>query len=67
MLFTTRGYSQKKITENIECEIMQVVLDEAEESYKPEILWKLQSNSVEDMDNNLERLVEWIQEFQNRP
>ncbi len=29
-----RGYSEKKIKENVECEIMQVVLDEAKDSYK---------------------------------
>lgn len=31
-----RGYSQKKITENIECEIMQVIVEEARDSYKCE-------------------------------
>lgn len=29
-----RGYPQKKITENVECEIMQVIADEAQEAYK---------------------------------
>ena len=29
-----RGYPQKKITENVECEIMQVIVDEAQEAYK---------------------------------
>ena len=29
-----RGYEQKKITENVECEIMQVIVNEAAESYK---------------------------------
>jgi broad-specificity NMP kinase len=36
-----RGYSQKKLTENIECEIMQVCLDEAQDSYRKEIVWEL--------------------------
>ena len=29
-----RGYDQKKITENIECEIMQVIVQEAFDSYR---------------------------------
>lgn len=29
-----RGYSVKKLQENVECEIMMVVLEEAMESYK---------------------------------
>jgi hypothetical protein len=33
-----RNYPQNKITENIECEIMQVVLDEARESYDERIV-----------------------------
>lgn len=37
-----RGYSQKKVQENVECEIMCVVSEDARESYKPEILWELQ-------------------------
>mmetsp|Transcript_23438 Transcript_23438/g.32752 ORF Transcript_23438/g.32752 Transcript_23438/m.32752 type:complete len:178 (-) Transcript_23438:23-556(-) len=58
-----RGYSQKKITENIECEILQVVLDEATESYKPEIVLELQSNSVEDATSNAQKLVEWVNQW----
>eukprot|EP00955_Chlamydomonas_euryale_P055008 356004-Chlamydomonas_euryale.AAC.1 len=29
-----RGYADNKIRENVECEIMQVVMEEARESYK---------------------------------
>jgi hypothetical protein len=32
--FLRRGYSQKKISENVECEIMMVVMEEASESYR---------------------------------
>ena len=50
-----RGYSEKKRTENIEAEIMNVVIDEARESYRPEIVLELSSNSVDEMDHNVER------------
>lgn len=29
-----RGYGRKKIQENVECEIMHVIVEEARESYK---------------------------------
>eukprot|EP01118_Nematostelium_gracile_P020461 TRINITY_DN9928_c0_g1_i1.p1 TRINITY_DN9928_c0_g1~~TRINITY_DN9928_c0_g1_i1.p1 ORF type:complete len:188 (-),score=45.17 TRINITY_DN9928_c0_g1_i1:24-551(-) len=60
-----RGYNQKKITENIECEILQVVLDEAADSYRPEILWELENNTVEQMTANAEKIQQWISTFQN--
>ncbi|KAJ3091407.1 hypothetical protein HK100_007183 [Physocladia obscura] len=58
-----RGYSQKKITENIECEIMDVVRLEAHDSYHPDIVVELRSESVEDMDENIARIETWIQNW----
>ncbi|KAF0696257.1 Aste57867_12955 [Aphanomyces stellatus] len=57
---TQRGYSEKKVTENVECEIMQVVLQDAQESYVPDIVQELPSVTVEDMENNIERIVGWM-------
>eukprot|EP00472_Partenskyella_glossopodia_P013762 CAMPEP_0197520046 /NCGR_PEP_ID=MMETSP1318-20131121/5348_1 /TAXON_ID=552666 /ORGANISM="Partenskyella glossopodia, Strain RCC365" /LENGTH=174 /DNA_ID=CAMNT_0043071387 /DNA_START=14 /DNA_END=538 /DNA_ORIENTATION=- len=51
-----RGYKLKKIQENVEAEIMQVVLDEAKESYKKEIVVELQSDSVEQLEANAEKV-----------
>lgn len=59
-----RGYSEKKVSENVECEIMQVVLQDARESYAPEIVQELRSVSVEDMEQNIERVISWIQQWQ---
>ncbi|RLN74117.1 hypothetical protein BBJ28_00021274 [Nothophytophthora sp. Chile5] len=58
-----RGYSDKKVSENVECEIMQVVLQEARESYAPEIVQELPSLTVEDMDSNIERVLTWLQHW----
>jgi adenylate kinase len=55
-----RKYAQNKINENMECEIMQVVFDSARESYAEEIVHQLPSNTVEDMDNNLDRIGIWL-------
>ena len=58
-----RGYALPKIQENNEAEIMQVVLDEARESYAEEIVVELQSASPEDMEANNERIEQWIQQW----
>ncbi|KAJ2779453.1 factor activating pos9 [Coemansia javaensis] len=56
-----RGYKQNKIQENVECEIMQVVLDEARESYKADIVMELPSNTVEDMEANVDKIVAFVE------
>lgn len=60
---TARGYKDKKLEENMDSEIMQVLLEEARESYKEEIVVELKSESTEDVDANLERIEEWIQNW----
>ncbi|KAF9456543.1 AAA domain-containing protein [Collybia nuda] len=55
-----RGYPLKKIQENNEAEIMQVVLDEARASYPAEIIVELGSETTEDLEANVARMVEWI-------
>ena len=57
---TERGYSKKKIDENMECEIMRVVAESASESYDAEIVYFLDSNNIDDMEANVERLMAWF-------
>lgn len=60
---TERGYSDAKRSENIECEIMQICLEEAMEVFDKNIIHELSSNSLEDLDNNIGRKVDslfWI-------
>ena len=61
----SRGYSEKKIQENIEAEIMQVCADEARASYQAEIIKELRSDSVEDLESNVEALATWIESVDN--
>ncbi|XP_010541351.1 PREDICTED: adenylate kinase isoenzyme 6 homolog isoform X2 [Tarenaya hassleriana] len=61
---TKRGYSGTKLTNNIECEIFQVLLDEARDSYREEIVVALQSNTIEDISNNVTSLTDWIRTWQ---
>jgi adenylate kinase len=60
---TERGYNEKKRSENLEAEIMQVVLEEARESYDLEIVQEVQSNTVEDMESNVERCRVWMEQW----
>ncbi len=58
-----RGYTGKKLEENIQCEIFQTVLDEAREAYRPEIVVELQSNTTADIEENLTRVLTWIAQW----
>ena len=60
---TARGYKSKKLSENMECEIMQVILEEAREAYAPEIVHEVQSNTLEDMESNVTRMEEWCKQW----
>lgn len=55
-----RNYKDNKIQENLDCEIMEVVLQDASEAYAPEIVITLASDSAEQMDDNVDRLEAWI-------
>ena len=58
---TARGYLENKINENMECEIMQVVLLAAQESYDESIVVILTSNNDVDMNSNLSRVAQWYE------
>lgn len=61
-----RGYNEKKLKNNIECEIFHTILDEARASYDSSIVFPLSSNTPDDMENNLEQICLWIEEFKKR-
>ncbi|CAH1797791.1 unnamed protein product [Owenia fusiformis] len=58
-----RGYSGKKLEDNVQCEIFQTILEEAKDSYKPDIVHELQSNTPEEMEDNIEKIVLWIEKW----
>jgi len=51
---SARGYAASKVQENVQAEIMQVVVESARESYRPEVLMELQSDTLEQMEDNVE-------------
>lgn len=57
----SRGYHDSKIEENLDAEIMGVVLQDATDSYEQEIVVELQSDTTEQMEANVDRIVSWVQ------
>lgn len=42
---------------------MEVILQEARESYDEEIVVELASNTLDEMDSNVDRIEEWIEQW----
>ncbi|XP_072956985.1 adenylate kinase isoenzyme 6 homolog [Typha angustifolia] len=57
---TSRGYMGAKLTNNIECEIFQMLLEEARESYAEDVVVALRSDNVEDISRNVSMMTEWV-------
>jgi adenylate kinase len=55
-----RNYPEAKLQENLDSEIMEVLLQEARDSYDEEIVVELTSNTSEEMESNIERIETWI-------
>ena len=60
---TARGYEGKKLENNIDAEIMQVLLEEARESYEEEIVVELWSHTAEEVESNVGRIEGWVGEW----
>ena len=59
-----RGYSQKKMSENVECEIMRVCADEAVEVFRHEKV--LIKELVNDTEKDREEILETIKKLLNK-
>ncbi|KAI9881369.1 MAG: factor activating pos9 [Pleopsidium flavum] len=60
----SRDYPEQKLQENLDSEIMQVLLEEARESYDAEIVVELRSDGTEDIENNVGRIETWIKNWE---
>lgn len=59
----TRGYNEKKLQDNIQCEIFQVLYEEARASYREEIVHQLPSNEPEQLEDNINQILKWIEQW----
>ncbi|KAL5101599.1 hypothetical protein RYX36_005926 [Vicia faba] len=60
---TKRGYKETKLSNNVESEIFQVLLEEAKESYAEDKVIALKSNTIEDIDSNVATLTDWVRNW----
>ena len=44
---------------------MQTVLQEARDSYPSEVVVELQSETTDDMESNVSRIIQWIEAWQS--
>ncbi|XP_033124059.1 adenylate kinase isoenzyme 6-like [Anneissia japonica] len=58
-----RGYSGRKLQDNIQCEIFQTILDEARSSYLPSIVFPLPSNCPDDLETNIDKIKDYIERW----
>lgn len=60
-----RGYNERKIRSNMECEIFQIPLDEAKDSYRNELIFELQSDQDSDLEANVKKVCEWLESWRS--
>ncbi|EJT76252.1 hypothetical protein GGTG_06174 [Gaeumannomyces tritici R3-111a-1] len=60
---TERKYPEAKLQENLDSEIMEVLLQEARDSYDEEIVVELQSNTTDEMESNVDRVEAWFKQW----
>ncbi|KAL8945125.1 MAG: hypothetical protein Q9211_000337 [Gyalolechia sp. 1 TL-2023] len=60
---TARNYSETKLQENMDAEIMEVLLAEARDAFEEGIVIELQSNNAEDMEGNVVRIEAWVRQW----
>ncbi len=58
-----RKYPEVKLQENMDSEIMDVLLQEAKDSYDEEIVVELQSVTADEMESNIERIEQWLEQW----
>lgn len=55
-----RNYNEKKIRENIECEIMEVTADDVKECWPQEKILEVLNEEVEQMENNIDLIIQRV-------
>lgn len=59
-----RHYPERKLRENLDAEILQVVRDEVAEAYQEELVVELQSDSLEQLESNTAHIARWARAWQ---
>lgn len=56
-----RDYAEAKLQENLDAEIFGVLAEEAREAFDEGVVVELKSETVEDIDTNCDRILEWVE------
>ena len=56
-----RGYSKKKVEENVTAEIMNVCEEEARDAFADGVVHAVSSSNLDDQRANIDRLKSWVQ------
>ncbi|MDI1492424.1 MAG: factor activating pos9 [Ramalina farinacea] len=59
-----RKYSERKLQENLDSEIMEVLLQEAREGFPGEgMVVELRSDEADEIEGNVQRITEWVSKW----
>ncbi|KAL2904532.1 Adenylate kinase isoenzyme 6-like protein [Bienertia sinuspersici] len=59
-LIVLSGYAGSKLTNNIECEIFQVLFERLKIVYREDIVVAMKNDSIDDINKNVADLSEWV-------
>lgn len=62
---TARGYTGKKLEDNLQCEIFGTILEETKSSYSKKIIHTLSSNTEEEMEEHINMICKWTEQWIN--
>ncbi|ELP90815.1 adenylate kinase isoenzyme, putative [Entamoeba invadens IP1] len=55
-----KGYKENKVTNNLDCEIFQVCLDEAMENYQHKLVWEVHNETPEQLEEAVDAIAKYI-------
>jgi broad-specificity NMP kinase len=58
-----RNYPESKMQENMDAEIFGVIAEEAREGFEEGVVVELQSEKVEQVEENCERILQWVKSW----
>lgn len=61
-----RGYNEKKLRDNIECEIFGISSEEAYDSYNADCIFQINNESFDQLSNNISYLAKVVLNFENK-
>ncbi|XP_055912325.1 adenylate kinase isoenzyme 6 homolog [Eupeodes corollae] len=61
-----RGYNEKKLKSNLECEIFKLIEEEAKASYSEDIVFELKGDTAQDAENSIKTIRNWYSAWKRK-